>query len=129
MKLPDKPAITLGALGLLTGAVIMVALQTNAQTGTTSPPTGTTTQQNQSTGTHVGSNGVREEILTGDTAERARTAALNAVPGGTIVRLETDAEGAVYEAHMTRPDGTPVTVKFDSNFQVTGTTQEGFGRK
>ena len=40
------------------------------------------------------------------------------VPGGTIVRVETDADGvATYEAHMTKSDGTPVTVYVDSNFQ------------
>ena len=39
------------------------------------------------------------------------------VPGGTIVRVETDADGhAAYEAHMTKADGTPVTVYVDKNF-------------
>ena len=48
-------------------------------------------------------------------------AAQTAVPGGTIQRVENDAEGAVYEAHMTKADGTQVTVKLDANFAVTGT--------
>ena len=39
------------------------------------------------------------------------------VPGGMIVRVETDADGhAAYEAHMTRSDGTPVTVYVDKSF-------------
>jgi hypothetical protein len=40
------------------------------------------------------------------------TAAAKAkVPGGTVIRVETDADGnAVYEAHMVKADGTPVTV-------------------
>ena len=39
------------------------------------------------------------------------------VPGGTIVRVETDADGhAAYEAHMTRSDGTPVTVYVGKSF-------------
>jgi peptidase YpeB-like protein len=71
-------------------------------------------------GGHVGANGVVEKLLAGTTAEKARAAALAAVPGGTIQRVETDAEGAVYEAHMLRSDGTPVTVKMDANFKVTG---------
>jgi uncharacterized membrane protein YkoI len=50
-----------------------------------------------------------------------REAALAEVPGGTIVRVETDADGnARYEAHMTRTDGTPVTVYVDADFEVVG---------
>src|SRR5262249_33944679 len=71
-------------------------------------------------GGHVGANGVVEKLLTGTTADKARAAALAAVPGATIERVETDAEGAVYEAHMVKSDGTPVTVKMDANFKVTG---------
>ena len=42
-----------------------------------------------------------------------------AVPGGTIQRVENDAEGSTYEAHMTKADGSEVTVKLDANFKVT----------
>jgi hypothetical protein len=43
------------------------------------------------------------------------------VPGGTIVRVETDADGnAAYEAHMTKADGTPVTVYVSKSFDVVG---------
>jgi hypothetical protein len=52
-----------------------------------------------------------ETPLTGDTASKVRALALAKVPGGTLVRVETDADGnAAYEAHMTKADGTPVTV-------------------
>ena len=52
-----------------------------------------------------------ETPLTGDTASKVRALALAKVPGGTIVRVETDADGnAAYEAQMTKADGTPVTV-------------------
>lgn len=71
-------------------------------------------------------NGRTEEALTGDTADKVKAAALEAVPGGTVDRLETDAEG-VYEAHMTNADGQRVTVKVDANFKVTG-VEEGCGR-
>ena len=48
-----------------------------------------------------------------------KEAALAEVSGGTIVRVETDADGnAKYEAHMTKADGTPVTVYVDANFDV-----------
>jgi uncharacterized membrane protein YkoI len=64
--------------------------------------------------------------LTGTDAEKARAAALKAVPGATVDRVETDADGAVYEAHMTKSDGSKVTVKFDKDFNVTG-VEPGMG--
>jgi uncharacterized membrane protein YkoI len=78
-------------------------------------------QFDPSKGGHVGRNGIKEELLTGDTAVQATSAALAAVPGGTIERVETDAEGDVYEAHMTKSDGSHVTVKMDASFKVTKT--------
>ena len=48
-----------------------------------------------------------------------KAAALAAVPGGTIQRVENDAEGSPYEAHITKADGSQVTVKVDSNFNST----------
>jgi hypothetical protein len=77
-------------------------------------------------GGHVGSNGVKEELLTGDTADKVTAAALAANPGATIDRVETDADGATYEAHITKADGSHATVLFDANFNVTG-TEDGPG--
>jgi hypothetical protein len=48
------------------------------------------------------------------------------VPGGTIIRVETNSGGSPYEAHVTKSDGTQVTVKVDASFKVTA-TEEGFG--
>ena len=63
-----------------------------------------------------------ETLLTGDTAATVREAALAEVSGGTIVRIETDADGnAKYEAHMTKADGTPVTVYVDANYTFVST--------
>lgn len=114
---------TLGAIG----GVSLNAIQTFAQS-----PTPSTTSQNQqmasppyqgqfdpSKGGHMGSNGKKEELLTGDTAEKVKAAALAAVSGGTVKRVETDAEGSPYEAHMSKADGSEITVKLDSNFKVT----------
>ncbi len=72
-------------------------------------------------GGHVGANGTKEELLTGDDAAKVTAAAQAAVPGGTIERVETDAEGAAFEAHVTKEDGSDVTVKLDANFNVTST--------
>jgi len=58
-----------------------------------------------------------ETPLIGDALAKVTAAAKAEVPGGTIVRVETDADGhAAYEAHMTKADGSPVTVYVDKNF-------------
>ena len=71
-------------------------------------------------------NGPGETLLTGTTADKVKAAALAAVPGGTIIRVETDSAGSPYEAHVTKADGSEVTVKVDANFAAT-TTEQGFG--
>ncbi|HEV7168242.1 MAG TPA: hypothetical protein VGN49_09760 [Micrococcaceae bacterium] len=72
-------------------------------------------------------NGITEQLLTGDTAAKVKAAALAANPGATIQRVENDAEGATYEAHILKSDGTPATVKLDASFNVTGTETGGPG--
>jgi hypothetical protein len=60
-----------------------------------------------------------ETLLSGDAAAKVRQAALDRVPGATIVRVETDADGhAAYEAHMVKSDGTPVTVYVSKQYEV-----------
>jgi hypothetical protein len=60
-----------------------------------------------------------ETLLTGEAAAKVKQAALARVSGGTVVRVETDADGsAAYEAHMVKADGTPVTVYVNRQFQV-----------
>ncbi|HEV7192094.1 MAG TPA: hypothetical protein VGN35_02730 [Jatrophihabitantaceae bacterium] len=60
-----------------------------------------------------------EKAVSSSVAATIKAAALKAVPGGTVYRVETDAGDGVYEAHMTKADGTDVTVKFDKNLAVT----------
>ena len=69
-----------------------------------------------------------ETERTGDTAEQVKQAALAAVPGGTIIRVETDADGSPYEAHVRKSDGTEVVVKVDENFNVTAVEEFAGGR-
>jgi len=60
-----------------------------------------------------------ETPLTGDALSKVTALAKAKVPGGTIVRVETDADGhAAYEAHMVKADGTPVTVYVNKQFDV-----------
>ena len=70
--------------------------------------------------------GPGETLLTGSAAQKVRAAAQAAVPGGTILRVETDSGDAAYEAHVRKADGTFTTVLLDSSFKVTG-TESGFG--
>jgi hypothetical protein len=106
-------------VGLLGGATIASYAATPTPTPQGNEPAASSTFD-PTKGGHVGANGVVEKLLTGTTADKAKAAALAAVPGATIERVENDAEGAVYEAHMVKSDGTHVTVKMDANFKVMG---------
>ena len=75
-------------------------------------------------GRHVGPNGVREEPLSSDVAQKVRDAALAKVSGGTIERVETDADhGSPYEAHVRRSDGTELEVLVNQDFEVTAVNE------
>ena len=64
-------------------------------------------------------NGVTEELLTGTTATKVKAAAEAAVSGGTVERVENDAEAnAPYEAHVVKADGSHVTVYVNADFTV-----------
>lgn len=79
-----------------------------------------------SRGGHVGPNGTREELLTGDVAAKVRQAALDKVGGGTVERVETDADhGSPYEAHIRRSDGTELEVLVNKDFSVTAVNEMG----
>jgi hypothetical protein len=117
------------ALGGVLGASFLgtAGAQTDptATTATADPPTDAATAPDPSRGGHT-ANGITEELLTGDTASQVEAAAQAAVPGGTVERVETDAEGAVYEAHMVDASGNRVTVKLDADFAVTS-VENGHG--
>ena len=69
-----------------------------------------------------------ETVLSGDAASKVTAAAQAKVPGGTIVRVETDADGnALYEAHMVDAGGNPVTVYVDKDFGVVSVETGGPG--
>jgi hypothetical protein len=65
-----------------------------------------------------------EQALTGATAGKVEAAALARVDGGTILRVETDADhGSPYEAHVRRSDGTEVEVLVNEQFEVTAVNE------
>ena len=121
--------VALVAAGLVAGGALAAGATAFATSSSSSAPSesaGTSTTQPSGQpahgpGTAGGAASVRsdETELTGADAAKAKAAALKAVPGGTVYRVETDAGDAAYEAHMKKADGTLVTVKLDKNFVVT----------
>jgi uncharacterized membrane protein YkoI len=130
-QLTTVAAIGAAALG---GSAIANAASSGSNstgTSTTAPSSATQTQQappaqrDPSLGGHQ-ANGKTEKLLTGDTASKVEAAAKAKVPGGTIERVETDADtGSPYEAHVKKSDGSEAIVYVDSNFNVTGTGTMG----
>jgi len=114
-----------GALGasLVNGTASAQTDSSSSSASSTAPADAPATPpQDGQGGPHGGgphtANGITEQELTGDDAAKATAAAQAAVPDGTIDRVETDAEGAAFEAHMTKADGSHVTVKLNSDFSV-----------
>jgi hypothetical protein len=91
--------------------------QTGSSSSSSSASGSTTAAPDPSQGGHT-ANGITEALLTGDTATQVTSAAQGAVAGATVDRVENDAEGATYEAHMTKSDGSKVTVKVNADFSV-----------
>jgi hypothetical protein len=58
-----------------------------------------------------------ETALSDDVLEKVKTLALDELPGGTVLGIEADADGAAYVAHMLNADGTPMTVYVDESFE------------
>jgi uncharacterized membrane protein YkoI len=65
--------------------------------------------------------------VTGSKAATLKAAALAKVSGGTVDVVSTDSGDAAYEVHMTKADGTHVTVKFDKNLKFVG-VEDGMGK-
>jgi hypothetical protein len=116
---------------LLAGGILAGSHLAGAATPTAASNAATTAASAAASGGAVDparvAHGPGETLLTGTTASRVTAEAKAAVPGGTIIRVETDSDGAAYEAHMRKADGSYVTVKLDSSFKVTSTI-DGFGR-
>jgi uncharacterized membrane protein YkoI len=106
-----------GAVGASVVGSAQAQTGSSSSSSSTTAPTDSGTAPDPSQGGHT-ANGITETVLTGDTATKATAAAQAAVPGATIDRVENDAEGATYEAHMTKSDGSKVTVKINADFSV-----------
>jgi hypothetical protein len=131
-------AVGLLAAGALAGGVLAATMSASAADSTTSPSaTGPGAHGSTAPGAagpqggaaRHGSSPVRgdEKALNASDAAKVTAAALKAVPGGTVYRVETDAGDGVYEAHMTKAGGAEVTVKLDKSFTVTA-VEPGMGK-
>jgi hypothetical protein len=125
-KYVSMTALVVG--GVVAGGILAGTLTASA-TDTPSPTT-TTTQGEAPTNPNPGdpSKPQRsdETLLTGTTASKVTAAVLAKYPGATIVRVETDSDG-VYEAHITKADGTQVAIEVNKSFVVSGVEQGGPG--
>jgi hypothetical protein len=118
-----------GAIGsAMLGAVPAIG-QTATDTATEPAPAADAARpvRDPSMGGHM-ANGITETLLTGDAASKVTAAAKEAVADGTIDRVENDAEGAAYEAHVTKADGSRVTVKIGEDFEVIEVEEDGHRR-
>jgi hypothetical protein len=110
------------AAGVISGGVLASALSASASTSAASGSTASSASSGDARAPGPGgAQPVRsdEKSVSSATAAALRAAALKAVAGGTVYRIETDAGDGVYEVHMTKADGSLVTVKFDKNLKVT----------
>jgi hypothetical protein len=115
-------AVGLLAAGVISGGVLASALSASAST---SAAGGSTASSASSGDARAPGPGGAQPVRSGEksvpsaTAAALRAAALKAVAGGTVYRIETDAGDGVYEVHVTKADGSLVTVKFDKDLKVT----------
>ena len=119
---PRSVAIAAIAIGLIGGSYGIATAASGD--GSSSGSSAATTTPNDNgrrldSGQPWGHQRSDETLLTDGAATSVRNAALAKVPGATIVRVETDADGnAPYEAHIIKSDGTPATVYVDKSFNV-----------
>jgi hypothetical protein len=115
---------------LTAGACLLVLALAGASIAVGAVPGTKAYARTTSTAVRPGGPGNGETPLTGDTAAEAKAAAVAKV-GGTadIATTETDNSNtaAVYEVHVTKADGSRVTVIEDTAFNVLGVETGGPG--
>ena len=124
----QKGIVALAVLGAIAvGASAIAGAASNNGSSGASGATGTQAPQGgQRPDPAQMPHGPGETLLTDGTASKVRQAALDKVPGATVIRVETDSDGSPYEAHLQKSDGSEVTVKVDKNYSVTA-VDNGFG--
>jgi uncharacterized membrane protein YkoI len=117
MQVPKSLAIAAMVIGIGGGSYGLASAASGNGSTTTTSTTSSTAAAAPSAQQPWGGQRSDETPLTGDALAKVTAVAEAQVPGGTVVRVETDGDGnAKYEAHMTKADGTPVTVYVDANY-------------
>ena len=89
---------------------------------------GTRSGQDDPAGDDRGARSQRDGAnLTGTVAQRARAAALAAVPGASVREIEngTETAGAVYHVELIKRDGTKIEVDLDGSFHTVKIERSG----
>jgi len=111
--------VAAGSYGIANAAGGSGSSSGNAAGSGPSWPAASGSQQAPGAGQPWGRQRSDETPQTGDALGKVTAAAKAKVPGGTVIRVETDADGnAAYEAHMVKADGTPATVYVNKQFEV-----------
>jgi hypothetical protein len=129
-------AMAVAAMGALALGGSAIAGAATSGSSSSSSSSGTAAQSPQGApqrpadptvaGGHVGANGKTEQALSSSVAAKVEAAAKAKLPGGTVLRVETDVDhGSPYEAHVRKADGTEVEVLVNDSFQVTAVNAMG----
>src|SRR4051794_18809452 len=123
MQVPKAVVAAAMVLGVGMGSYGIASAASGTSSSTTATtPAASAPAQAAGTARPWGMQRSDETPLTGDELAKVTAVAQAKVPGGTIVRVETDADGnAKYEAHMTEASGNPVTVYVDANYNYVST--------
>jgi hypothetical protein len=119
-------ALVIGGAGVAGAATSGSSSSSSAKAKASAAKARTKTARATSTGPATLTHGPGETLVTGSDLATATAAANAAVPGATIIRVESDSGGSAYEAHMRKADGSTVTVKLNASFTATS-TEDGFG--
>ena len=123
MQVPKSLMVAAMAIGVAGGSYGIASAATGTSTTATSTVAATAPAPAAPSGQRpFGGQRSDETVLTGDALAKVTAAAEAKVPGGTVIRVETDADGhAKYEAHMTDASGNPTTVYVDDSYNVVST--------
>ena len=122
MKVPKSLMVAAMAVGVAGGSYGVASAATHSTSTTAASTVAATAPAAPTAQQPFGGQRSDETVLTGDALAKVTAAAEAKVPGGTIIRVETDADGhAKYEAHMTDASGNPITVYVDDSYNVVST--------
>lgn len=114
--------IGLIAAGFVAGGILAGTLGASAATSSTSPTAAASSSAAASHTADCRNKGQKavSAALTTSLSQKA----LAQVPGGKVIRVETGSNGAAYEVHVTKADGSRVIVTFDKTLKFLAVTAD-----